>query len=598
MSTERQLEGTSPEKQLEKIKQLASQQGYALEPEHIWMIAESGAKQDRLGFKQAITAVQNGGITRLYVYSIDRLGRYLTDLLFFLREMEDHDIEVWSAEKEELLQENDFNVQILGAVASYERQQIYRRTQDGLRRSIQAGKYCGGIIAYGYQLNPETKELEINEQEANVVRMMFSWCIDERMSCVQIADRLNALQIPTHYTKDGRTIRYKGKREAEKTAGIWRAGRVRNMLKNPAYCGQWEWGKRTKKVKNQIRIPGYSPAIVSEEIFRSASNVLQRNRLYKAEKPIHEYLLRGLIRCGLCGKAFCGATSKVGPNHTLEKQYYICNGKTQWHKLGILKCPSVTLVAKDIEDAVWSDIQGYCKNPNVAIEQLKCLRKPIDDTVPAQIIETKRQISECERKEANIIRMASESQEISISKVDELLRENRKQKEALLNYLDQLTSEKGKSDNLDIEFQDINERLSYLNGRIDNATFVEKRNAICELVKDIVVTPEEHDGKTIPVVNITYKFNDLRTKVKSSIPAFIAGCTPAPVAITATNCALAPAPSRSSPTTRNASPDRCSIGSTSTSKCRAWITRSSAASGRVSLPARSGCASKPPGSGN
>ena len=466
VSTERQLAGTSPEKQLEKIQELAIQQGYALEVEHTWRIAESGAKQERLGFAQALNAVQNGGITRLYVFSIDRLGRNLLDLLIFLRQMEDYEIEVWSAETAEPLQENNFLVQIMGAVAGLERQQIIRRTQDGLHRGIAAGKYGGGIIAYGYKLNPDTKKLEIREQEAGTVQMMFSWCVDEKLTCVQIADRLNALQIPTHYSRDGRTVHYKGKREAEKTAGIWRAGRVGNMLKNPAYYGHWEWGKRTKKVKNQTRIPGYSPAIISAETFELASKVLQNNRLFKQDKPLHNYLLRGLIRCGLCGKAYCGTTYKVGPNQSKEKAYYLCTGRTQWRKLGISKCPSRSLIAKDVEDAVWSDIQAYCKNPDVAIAQLKSLRKPIDDTIPVQIIETKRLISECERKENNLIRMASESHEINLEKVDELLRENRNQKEALIDYRDRLSNEKEKSDNIDTEFQDITQRLSYLNGRI------------------------------------------------------------------------------------------------------------------------------------
>lgn len=574
VSTERQLDGTSPEKQLEKIQELATQQGYALEVEHTWRIAESGAKQDRLGFKQALNAVQKGGITRLYVYSIDRLGRNLTDLLIFLRQMEDYDIEIWSAEEGELLQENNFTVQIMGAVAALERQQIFRRTQDGLHRAISAGKYGGGIIAYGYKLNPDTKKLEIREQEASTVQMMFSWCVNERISCVMIADRLNAMQIPTHYTKDGRTIHYKGKREAEKTAGIWRAGRVRNMLINPAYYGLWEWGKRTKKVKNRTRIPGYSPAIISVETFELASKVLQNNRLYKLDKPIHDYLLRGLIRCGLCGRALCGATSKVGPNHSKEKAYYVCNGKTQWHKLGIPKCPSISLVAKDVEDVVWSDIQAYCKNPDVAIAQLKSLRKPIDDTIPGQIIETKRLISECERKEINLIRMASESHEINLEKVDELLRENRNQKEALFDYLNRLGNEKEKSDNIDTEFQDIKQRLSYLNGRIEDASFAEKRIAVCELVKEIIVTPEELNGKMISVVNITYKFNELCTEVKSSIPAYIMGCTPALAVITVTRSNPALAPPRLSPTTKNASPVRCSTASTPRCMCPAWITRS------------------------
>jgi hypothetical protein len=65
--------------------------------------------------------------------------------------------------------------------------------------------------------------------------------------------------VPTHYEKDGRRIQRKGKREPEKTAGIWRAGRVRNMLRNPAYYGKWEWGKRSKKRKTIDRISGYCP---------------------------------------------------------------------------------------------------------------------------------------------------------------------------------------------------------------------------------------------------------------------------------------------------------------------------------------------------
>jgi len=39
----------------------------------------------------------------------------------------------------------------------------------------------------------------------------------------------------------------KWKRTPEKTYEVWRAGRVSNMLRNPAYMGNWEWGKRSKK---------------------------------------------------------------------------------------------------------------------------------------------------------------------------------------------------------------------------------------------------------------------------------------------------------------------------------------------------------------
>lgn len=60
--------------------------------------------------------------------------------------------------------------------------------------------------------------------------------------------------------------------------------------------------------------------------------------------------------------------------------------------------------------------------------------------------------------------------------------------------------------------------------RIDQASWEEKRAAICELVDQIVVTTNEYDGQTKQEVDITYKFEGLFTS--SSVPAFIMGCTP------------------------------------------------------------------------
>ena len=71
-------------------------------------------------------------------------------------------------------------LQIEGAVAGKERREIVRRTQEGRLRSIKAGKFSGGMVAYGFRLNPETKKLEIAEGDASVIRMIFEWCVEER----------------------------------------------------------------------------------------------------------------------------------------------------------------------------------------------------------------------------------------------------------------------------------------------------------------------------------------------------------------------------------------------------------------------------------
>ena len=77
VSTTKQLEGTSPEKQREVILNLAEKQGFKLDKNDIWALAESGYSRERLGFQNALQASSEVESSRLYVYSIDRLGRDL-----------------------------------------------------------------------------------------------------------------------------------------------------------------------------------------------------------------------------------------------------------------------------------------------------------------------------------------------------------------------------------------------------------------------------------------------------------------------------------------------------------------------------------------
>ncbi len=600
VSTARQLEGTSPEKQLERILYLASEQGYSVDEKHIWKLAESGASRDRAGFQEALRAGANHQISRIYVFNIDRLGRDLLEMLLFLRQLDELDIECWGAERAELLRGDDFLFQIQGAVASKERQEIIRRTQDGVRRAINAGKYSGGIIAYGYRVSSATKKLEIHEEEAKVVRRIFDWCIHERISCRQIADRLNALGVSTHYARDGRVVHSKGKRDAEKTAGIWRAGRIRNILRNPAYMGQWQWGKRSKKTTHRERISGYCPPLVPESVFRQAGQILQGNQLFAPENQRRNYLLRGVINCGGCGRAYCGSYSRVGSTRSREKTYYRCNGHTQWKKLGIPKCESQSLDAEDIEAVVWNDIKAFCKNPEIALGQLRAQRKPLDDSIDDRIREVARQITELKRQELNLLRIAAESHEVDLAALDTVLGDNRRSQEALRLFRNQLEVEKARANTLEDELIEVAERLAKLGERIDQATFDERRRAVVELVKEIQVVPDVVDGKRVSLVTITYRFNDPDTMTAPTPldPAVIQDCMPARAATTATRSKPAPAPPPWLPSTRSASPARCWIASTSTSRCRGWSTTSSARTGWASLPPACRHAWRPPASGS
>lgn len=170
VSTIKQLDGTSPDKQINFIKELANEQGFILDPANIWKLAESGNLIDREGFRNALDAVEAGKVSRVYVFNIDRLGRNSLEMMLFLRDMGNLGIECWAAESKKVLKWDDFLFQIEAAVASKERQEILKRTSDGMERAVKRGQFSGGVIAYGYRYNPLTKMLEIDEEEADVIR--------------------------------------------------------------------------------------------------------------------------------------------------------------------------------------------------------------------------------------------------------------------------------------------------------------------------------------------------------------------------------------------------------------------------------------------
>lgn len=508
VSTIKQLDGTSPDKQLVAIQTLASEQGYTIEPANIWKLAKSGNLIDREGFRNALDAVAAGKVSRVYVFNVDRLGRNSLEMMLFLRDMGNLDIECWAAESKKVLKWDDFLFQIEAAVASKERQEIIKRTSDGMERAVKRGQFSGGIIAYGYRYNPESKALEVDEDEAKVIKLIFDWTTKDKISTVRIAERLNAMSIPTRYKKDGRKISYKGKRSAEHTAGIWRAGRVLNMMKNSAYMGVWEYGKRSKKRKAEDRIKVTCPVIVTSEQFSLAQEVLSSHRIYPLNTEPRKYLLRGLITCELCGLTYSGVYARVGHNKSREKRYYVCNGCHSYKKIGKPKCLNASINANELEKAVWEDVKFYCQNPEVAIHQLRELHSArYEDSLP-QIAEVGKQIQELQRQRRNIIELSIKSKELDTETVDNLLNENKRSLNELQAYKDSLENQRKGYQQLEDEIQSVASRLASLQSSIENATFEEKFRAISVLVKSITVNKNMVGNKETPVVTITYRFND------------------------------------------------------------------------------------------
>ena len=362
VSTEEQVQNYSIENQLEHLHKYCEQHNYGVFREYVdpgW----SGTTIERPALTNLLSDAKEKLFDVVLVYKLDRLFRSNRHMYNTLAEWEEIGISV-SSVTEPFDTTTTMGKAYLGMAstfAEWERNTIVERSQLGIRKAVENGIYSGGIVAYGYRLNPNTKKLEIEEPEAKIVRDMFSWILQDGQSCITIARRLNAMGIPTRYTKDGRGVRGKG------TAGIWRPARVCNMLKNPAYKGEWEYGKRSKK-KGQI-IKGVCSAVIDEQTFALARAKLRNNNHWSDRTRRRPYLLRGLIKCNICGHNFTGCTSRSSNNRELG--YYRCNMNVNRGRIFSERCPTPNVKADIVEELVWQQVCEIILNPEVAKQALE-----------------------------------------------------------------------------------------------------------------------------------------------------------------------------------------------------------------------------------
>ena len=106
----------------------------------------SAATTKRPQLEHCLRYVRKGDT--LHVHSIDRLARNLSDLLSLLKELTGRNVAV-KFHKENLMftgEDNPFQMlqlQIIGAVAQFEREIIKERQREGIAKAQAKGKHCG-----------------------------------------------------------------------------------------------------------------------------------------------------------------------------------------------------------------------------------------------------------------------------------------------------------------------------------------------------------------------------------------------------------------------------------------------------------------------
>jgi site-specific DNA recombinase len=207
---------------------------------------------------------------------------------------------------------------------------------------------------------------------ADLVRRIYRWLGVERRSCRWIANELNLLGVPTSYQRDTRGVRGKT------TQGIWRPGRIRNLVVNPVYYGLLLYGRRKSQNSKRTGLINASvPALVTEELWQAAQRTLADNRL-NPKNTRRTYLLRGVLKCALCNLAFCGGQNRPGV------WWYRCNGHLPERGGKEHRCKAKSIRSTDIEPVVWADIEALLRNPYRFLDALQAEVQSAPDKTAAE----------------------------------------------------------------------------------------------------------------------------------------------------------------------------------------------------------------------
>lgn len=414
VSTTRQQQAQTIEQQLARLHaHVATQSDWQVNQEHVYRDdGYSGAKLNRPGLDQMRDHARAARFTHLLVTAPDRLARNYVHQVLLIDELAQLGCTVVFVERPMSDDPHDqLLLQIRGAVAEYERTLIADRMRRGRQARLRSGQLLPWTRApYGYLLDAErprdAQRVQIDPVAAAVVQQIFSIFTDPQSPATlyRVAKQLSDAGIPTPTGQ----IR-------------WNVATIRGILRSPVYIGQAASGRTRSVPARQRKSPlqpvgsGVSqrptppeewisipvPALVSREQFEIAQVRLNQNKqLARRNNTAHDYLLRGLVSCGVCQLTCTGRV--VHPGY----DYYVCAGRTNSLRAAQgARCNARYIPAQALDDLVWQDLCGVLREPMLLTHEL--IRAQSGEWLPqalqAQRKTVQQALAQLERQQARLL---------------------------------------------------------------------------------------------------------------------------------------------------------------------------------------------------
>ena len=413
--------------------------------------------------------IRNEKITSVWFRNQNRLERNTLTFAKFVSTVKKLNVDVYFGQKDKV-DYNDPNTLLFSSIMSslnaYQLELQSIITKKTLKDNAIEGK-AHGNTRYGYSKD-KNKYLIVDEEEAVIVKRAFEMSLSG-IGTNKIAETFNSENIKTSFNKIGKgtlTTKYNGKVKTVNKKDIkWSGQTIRGMITSPMYKGE-------RHLKSGIY---QCPSIISPTLWQKVQENLIKNRNTNGKKHKYNYLLKGKITCGKCGRNYYGKTRQNKKEH-----YYMCSSK----RFKDINCGNRSINIDAIEDFIWQRffadqvlkeiIEKHFKNTSTD-ERLSNLESEI------KIL--KHSISDNKKKRDRAVKLAIDGllSDDDIKNSMKLLKDNNaiyEQKLAKLN-------EEQKA--LKTIEEDVDSMVTELSNIKTNSTFAEKRQIIEKYLKNITV---------------------------------------------------------------------------------------------------------------
>ena len=446
----------------------------------------------RENFHRMVEDGRGGLFDMIITKEITRFARNTLDSIQYTRTLLGYGVAVFFQNDNinTLDEDSELRLTIMSGIAQDELRKLSSRVKFGHQQAIKSKVVLGNSRIFGYR--KDNKRLVIDEDEAPMVWELFELYATGRYSMKQIED--------IFWEKGYRNL--KGNKISHVT--------MSNVISNPKYKGYYV-GNKVKVVdmftRKQKFLPPEEwvmfkdetgeivPAIVSEELWDAANEVLQRrSEDVKSRRGIcnHANLLTGKLYCTHCGQPYY---RKESHGRRENNSKWICSGKI---KNGADSCPSFAIYESELRPLLFEVFLDTKADADAMIDEYVRLYTEMNDQgrSSARIAELEGQLENVSRKKQKLLQLNVDGA-ITDRDFRDMLKQCNAEAEEARMQLEEIKEEQ-------LSDREFREKVAAIrrilaNARKDAASGIIDKEFVDKYIDKIFVTPEGETSMNLSI---------------------------------------------------------------------------------------------------